>query len=133
MSPPNANQPTADYAVTCAAIADSDFLREEWQALQAEVAPSFFLDWLWIGTWLDTYHPDAIVVRISLAEQVVALGIFSRMPERRHIVLRSNISLLHQTGLSHQDQIWIEYNGLLAAQGHEARALSLAVQTVQKQ
>lgn len=122
-----------NYSVSLTPIADAAWLENDWRDLQAEVKPAVFLDWQWIGTWRDTYNPDAVVIRICLANTVIALGIFSRQVHRRHRVIHSRIALLHQTGVSHEDQIWIEYNGLLAVRGHEVAALALAVQTLQNE
>jgi CelD/BcsL family acetyltransferase involved in cellulose biosynthesis len=127
------SQTEGEYAASWARVADAATLEDDWRVLQAKVHPPVFLDWLWIGTWLDSYRPDAIVVRITLSGQLVALGVFCRQAHRRHKVLHSHIAFLHQTDLPEQDQIWIEYNGLLALAGHETAALALAIQTIQNE
>jgi len=128
------NQAGTDYRVSVAPLLDSDSLKTDWLALQSRSKPPFFLSWLWISCWLDSYSPNALVLRVTQSSgQLIALGIFVTQAQHRHKLLRSNVALLHQTGLAHEDQIWVEYNGLLTLPGHETSALALAVKTLQQQ
>jgi CelD/BcsL family acetyltransferase involved in cellulose biosynthesis len=96
-------------------------LAAQWRDLETRAAPNTFLSWLWMGTWLDCYRPDGYLVSVHAGGSPIALGLFAQ---------RDNVCLLHQTGIKAQDQIWIEYNGLLAEPGQEAPALLVAAQAM---
>ncbi|WP_199456950.1 MULTISPECIES: GNAT family N-acetyltransferase [unclassified Marinobacter] len=95
-------------------------LSTEWRELEKQANNTVFLSWEWIGVWLSVYQPDAKVIRVTDRGRLVGLGILSRSVERRHGLLYSRCLNLHQTGRDAEDQIWIEYNGFLAARGYEA-------------
>ncbi|EED33941.1 conserved hypothetical protein [gamma proteobacterium NOR5-3] len=120
------------YQVSIHPAALSSELETDWRALQTRVNPHVFLDWLWISTWLESYAPDARVLRIKQAGELKAVGVFGLTSESRHGLLQSTVALLHQTGVHHKDQIWIEYNGLLATEGHEDSALAAAIKVLQQ-
>lgn len=95
-------------------LSDIPALGRDWQLLEQKAEISFFLSWHWIGTWLEVYQPQVLVLRTENADGVVCgLGLISRNSERRHGLLRSDTLRLHQTGNWAHDQIWIEYNGFL--------------------
>lgn len=119
--------------VTSVSAATATSLEADWCALQTHAKPSIFLDWLWVSTWLSCCQPKALLVRVLHAGELVALGIFAQHTERRHKALKSRVCLLHQTGLRHDDQVWVEYNGLLSLPGHETAALAMAIKTLQSQ
>ncbi|MDB4476068.1 GNAT family N-acetyltransferase [bacterium] len=122
-----------DYSVEITSLTVSSELSHDWQYLQALASPSIFLDWLWLSTWLDSYKPTALVARVTLGNALVAMGVFAVHDERRHGFLRSRVALLHQVGNEAEDQIWVEYNGMLAAPEHEGIALKLACEALQRQ
>ena len=94
-------------------------LRDEWIELEGRSSPTVFLSWQWLGHWLRVYKPDALVLRVTEGERLVGLGLLVETDERRHGVLKSRCLRLHQTGHKLLDQIWIEYNGVLAGRGKE--------------
>jgi CelD/BcsL family acetyltransferase involved in cellulose biosynthesis len=87
-----------------------------WRDLEARAAPSFFLSWLWIGTWLAHLPKDAephlLVARTH--ERIVGMAVMCRGKAWR-LGLRPRARwLLHETGDPHFDRLSIEYNGILA-------------------
>jgi CelD/BcsL family acetyltransferase involved in cellulose biosynthesis len=91
-------------------------LETSWKELEARAAHSFFLSWLWIGTWLRHLpkgaQPHVLVAR--RAGKIVGLAIicprslwhFGLHPRARW--------LLHESGDARLDRLCIEYNGILA-------------------
>ena len=112
-----------NYSITLEPLTSPDALRESWQALETRGQPACFLRWYWIETWLETYSPQALLARVKLADETVALGLFVIRHETRRGLLRSRVAYLHQTGDPREDQIWVEYNGLLAEPQHRGPAL----------
>lgn len=99
-------------------------LEPEWRALEAESAPSFFLSWAWIGSWLETL-PTAARPQILSARQgtaTVALGLLCRRDVTRHGFVRSNGVFLNETGDPALDSLTIEHNGLLTRRDLDAGA-----------
>lgn len=92
-------------------------IEAEWQELERRSESSVFLSWQWIGTWLETYRPNACLLRVYRGERLIGLSVVVRGYERRHGILTSQCLRVHQTGQPNEDQIWIEYNGLLAERG----------------
>lgn len=107
------------YRVSIEPLRDPAGLASEWRTLEESADNSFFLSWHWIGTWLKVYRPDGEVIRARCNGSLVALGILVHKHERRHVLLKSNVVHLHQTGDPTRDQIWIEYNGLLCDRDHD--------------
>ena len=106
------------YNITCSALNDVAALRQEWLKLEGQADNSFFLSWHWLGAWLKTYRPDVEVLRAYSGDELVALALMVRTAETRFGILRSTVLRLHQTGKAEQDQIWIEYNGILTHPDH---------------
>jgi len=105
-----------------------------WCSLEASSDNSnFFLSWAWIGAWLRTYQPKVSLLELSAQGEVVALGLFIHKRQTRHGLLSSRTLRLHQTGCEQEDQIWIEYNGLLCAPGYESAAALATLDFFQQQ
>ena len=88
------------------------WLETSWKELEARVTHSFFLSWLWIGTWLrhipDGAQPHVLVARSS--SKIVGLAIICRRRAwslGRHARARW---LLNETGELRFDRLFIEYN-----------------------
>ena len=107
--------------VGVAAIDQAHDLEKQWRNLEAIWQPNVFLSWLWIGTWLNCQQPDGLLVNVRDGETLVALGVFGRIRDK---------ALLHQTGIEAQDQVWIEYNGLIAEPELGTPALLAVVRTL---
>lgn len=94
-----------------------DDIAAEWQQLESQAQCSVFVSWQWIGVWLQTWQPELMVLRVFMDDELVGLALFSSRFERRHSLIGSRVLRLHQTGIASQDQIWIEYNAVLAKRG----------------
>ncbi|WP_370145523.1 hypothetical protein [Bradyrhizobium elkanii] len=104
--------------VSLDALESIAWLETSWKELEARVTHSFFLSWLWIGTWLrhipDGARPHVLVARSS--GKIVGLAIICR---RRAWSLGPHARtrwLLNETGDTRFDRLFIEYNGILAEQ-----------------
>ena len=95
-------------------------LSEDWITLEENAETSFFLSWTWISTWLRTYQPEVDVLKVYCDERLVALSLLSRSDFSQWKRFHSRRLHIHQTGEPAQDQIWTEYNGILACPEHEA-------------
>ena len=109
---------TNDYQFTISALDDINLLEMDWLALEAKSSCNFFLSWLWISTWIETYHPELIILRAYHSGEIVAIAALVLNKQRRHWFLNSRTLHLHQTGDPEKDQIWIEYNGFLGKEKH---------------
>lgn len=87
-----------------------------WKLLEREAAPTFFLSWGWIGTWLRTL-PARARVRLCVirerGEDVAAFFLGDRFIVRHHVV-PSRALFLNQAGLDEDETLFIEHNGVLA-------------------
>jgi len=88
-----------------------------WLALEQRAGGSPFLSWAWIGGWLDQYAPAADLAEIWQGERRIGLALLGRSGGWGAPALH-----LHETGDPAADAIMIEYNGVLAVAGQEARA-----------
>jgi CelD/BcsL family acetyltransferase involved in cellulose biosynthesis len=102
--------------VSVQSLQDIGELEASWKELEARAAHSFYLSWLWIGTWLrhlpKRAEPYLIVARTS--GRIVGLAIACRRTAwrlRRQARVRW---LLHETGDVRFDRLFIEHNGILA-------------------
>lgn len=118
----------SQLSVTLQPLTSQDELGRKWLDLEQRAAPNFFLSWSWISAWLTTFGPPAEIIEACQDGRPVALGLLVRHVETRHRVLRVRQLRLHQTGRDAQDEIWIEYNGLLLdrAVASEARQACIA-------
>lgn len=103
-----------DLDISCLPLRDTDQLAEQWQALENNADCSFFQSWLWIGTWLQVYNPQVDVLKVSHQGDVIALALIACNQEVRFRFLKSTVAHLHETGNPQEDQLWIEYNGILS-------------------
>ncbi|MFZ2997467.1 GNAT family N-acetyltransferase [Sphingobium sp.] len=109
-------------------LPDRAALASRWQALEARShASSFFLGWTWTGSWLDSYgvRPDLLTVTDDQGRDV-ALALVGHALRPR---LTGRVATLHlnQSGDPTADRPYVEYNGLLSAQGQEADATVAAI------
>ncbi len=115
---------------TLAPVRDRAGLAAAWQDLQARADHSFFLSWSWVGTWLAglpaATEPLCVTARAGGA--VIGLGLFVPRRVVRHGVIRARTLHLHETGCPDDDQLTVEYNGLLVDRRapHEIAAACLA-------
>ncbi len=107
-------------------IADPAAIGPRWRAMeQAAQAPSFFLRWTWIGSWLDTlaaaHIPLPRLLAIAGADGDAALALIGEGRVRRLFGTVPAI-WLNEVGHGEGNHGFIEYNGLLCRAGKEAQA-----------
>ena len=109
---------TQTYCFRFERCQDRSQLEKDWLSVQNTADGSFFLSWMWVGTWLESLAPKAWVLRAFDEDQTLCgIGLFVFNKRKRLGVVSSNVLHLHETGVADQDQIWIEYNGLLTREG----------------
>lgn len=96
-------------------------LEKEWTDLETRADASFFISWVWIGTWLHTLPGDieTYFIRVTSNGRTLALTILVRNQIRRHWFIGSNALFLNSTGDPGYDEITIEYNSILAEKSLE--------------
>jgi len=90
-----------------------------WRDLESRAAPSFFLSWAWIGTWLDVTQLEPAVIMARSGGSLVGLALVNGS-RRRRLGLSWPALSLNEAGSAEQDCIMIEDNGFLAERGIEA-------------
>jgi CelD/BcsL family acetyltransferase involved in cellulose biosynthesis len=95
-------------------------LEQQWLDLQARAECSFFQSWGWMGHWLTDFGAalTPVVIRVWLDEQLVGLGVFLPRQIRRRALFHASAMFLNEYPFDGKNMV-IEYNGLLAARGHE--------------
>ncbi|WP_298401000.1 GNAT family N-acetyltransferase [Sphingobium sp.] len=103
-------------------LPDRATLAQRWQALEARSDASFFLRWVWIGAWLDSYpiRPELLAVTDEQGRDV-ALALVGHAMQPRLLGAVATLSL-NQSGDPQADRPYVEYNGLLAESGREGEA-----------
>jgi len=92
---------------------EKKLLADKWQTLEGKADNSFFLSWLWIGSWLDLVEGKIFVVECYQKDTLVGLGLFVEKTRKVFGVFPIKQWFLHKTGNEKQDQIWIEHNDFL--------------------
>jgi len=109
-----------NYRAESCVLEDPEELSQQWLTLQDQADCSYFLSWGWIGTWLQQIaiglRPQ--LVRVWHGDQLVGLAIFVPRAIKRRLVFSASALFLHEYPFDHKNMV-IEYNGLLAARGHE--------------
>ncbi|MGR5133840.1 GNAT family N-acetyltransferase [Vibrio alfacsensis] len=95
------------------------WLENTWRNLEERSNQGFFLSWTWIGTWLECFVDEFILVEARKGATVVGIGIFVKQTEKMSAIPIKTKYYLHRTGIQQQDQIWIEYNDFLMDSLHE--------------
>jgi len=110
-----------DYIVTSQVVESPDELEPEWLELQHRSDCSYFQSWGWIGTWLKQIALELkpVVIRVWHGESHVGTGLFVSRDIKRRIFVQSTAMFLNEYPFNGNNMV-IEYNGLLAAKGHEA-------------
>jgi hypothetical protein len=96
-----------------------------WGELEAKTAPTYFLTWGWVLTWLSCLPPEQAPFLAAIQEDGRTVGAFfvARRRVVRHGLLVSNLRLLNATGVERFDELCVEHNCILCTPG---TALSLA-------
>jgi hypothetical protein len=116
-----------EYDFTFLPLEDITTLSHQWLLIEQQSNCHFFLSWTWIRTWIETYRPNLKILRAYYKGEIVAVAGFVFMTEWRYHFLRSCTLHVHQTGVPDKDQIWIEYNGILAKKGHENAVIKASI------
>jgi CelD/BcsL family acetyltransferase involved in cellulose biosynthesis len=99
-------------------IASGDAMEAPWRELEGSGAGSFFTSWSWIGTWLATLPREVRPALLHAREGGRTVGLaVAVLGERRRLGFPSRSLHLNATGDPRWDCIFIEHNGLLAADG----------------
>jgi CelD/BcsL family acetyltransferase involved in cellulose biosynthesis len=101
-------------------VADLDRLGEAWCAIERHSEPSFFRSWGWIGCWLRHLPPgrQPLAAIATSGAEIVGLGVFVPVRQRRRWVLPARAWHLHACGEPALDSLFIEHNGLVADRAH---------------
>src|SRR5579872_3860719 len=94
-------------------------IRDIWLRLSAFSPPSYFLSWSWTDNWLHMLPPEVpLQLAVILAHDVPCAAFFlGSRRVRRHGFIRSDVRFLNVSGLSEYDELVIEYNSWLVADG----------------
>jgi CelD/BcsL family acetyltransferase involved in cellulose biosynthesis/acyl carrier protein len=88
-------------------------LRDWWTDLEHRADPTFFLSWMWIGTWIEQAGLPHSVLVGRQDGRIVCLGLLRKGVEWRHRAVRSRTIYLNETGNRDEDILYIEHNGFL--------------------
>ena len=95
-------------------------LANAWQALEAEASGSVFQSWSWIEHWLSSSHYPRGTILVRSQEFLVGIGILTLNHVNRPVFGQMPVLSVHENACEEEDQIYIEYNGLLCKLGYEA-------------
>lgn len=109
---------------------EGHLLELEWRALENKVHPEFFLSWTWVSTWLESYEPNVSVLKVFKKDNLIGLALVTSSKASRHTVMSFNSLQFQETGDSVKDQIWIEYNGILASSAVQSVVWELVLNSV---
>lgn len=95
----------------------------KWQTLYDEAGiENAFLDWFWIGAWLQqTKHLNIHQLEIYANDKRVAMG-FVCFHSNQVAGMSIKQAYLQRTGLQEFDQSWIEFNDILALPAYAAES-----------
>ena len=117
------SNPTNNLNDTVSLISDISALARKWRALEENADRSFFLSWEWVTTTLNVTTDPAYCAEVTDdTGNVIALGIFFAINERRRGVLKVRQLRLHETLSGQTKSIPAEYNELLCLSGMENAA-----------
>ena len=119
------------YDTSSSSVDNPDELEADWRDLQRRSDCSFFQSWGWIGVWLKQIVTGLrpVLVRVRHEGHLVGMGIFVPRDIRRRYLFRSNALYLHEYPCDGRNMV-IEYNGLLAARGHEQAVYASAIESL---
>ncbi|MPT47203.1 MAG: GNAT family N-acetyltransferase [Sphingobium sp.] len=108
-------------------ISDRDALARRWRAVEEQAdTPSFFLRWIWVGSWLSALQaaslpmPDILSMRDEGGTDI-ALALIGHGSVRRKLGHVPAL-WLNECGDAQGDRPYMEYNGLLVKAGAEDAA-----------
>lgn len=111
-------------------IDDLQQIEQIWCGLLETCEHEYFLSWGWMSTWLASLPPEVDVrLVVGLLEEQPALAFFLGANRRRKYgILPTRLLALNTTGIRHFDQLYLEYNSMLAIPSLEFDLEALLVQ-----
>ena len=108
------------YRTESCVITRSGDVENDWLDLQQRANFSYFQSWGWIETWLNQIATDLqpVAVKVWFDKRLVGIGLFLSKDIKRRIIFHSRAMFLNEYPFDGLNMV-IEYNGLLAAKGHE--------------
>ena len=118
-----------DYTVTSQIVAHSSELESDWLDLQQRSECSYFQSWGWMGSWLEQIANDLhpVAIKVWFDNSLVGISLFASRNIKRRIFFRSRAMFLNEYPFEGRNMV-IEYNGILAARGHEKAVNSKTVE-----
>ena len=100
-----------------------------WLSLEAASDSSIFQSWLWVSAWIAALPNtvDLRLLKISHQGEVIGLGVFGRVTQVRHGIIRSRMLCLSETGQPALDRLTVEHNDLLMRPGWETKIWQAAL------
>lgn len=117
----------SEYHVECHELDNLESLEKIWLDLQGRADCSFFQTWGWFEVWLSQVVGELspLIISVYFDNRVVGIGILISAKVKRHHVFHSRSIYLNDAPFLDNNLV-IEYNGLLAARGHESEVYSHA-------
>ena len=101
-------------ALSLSRVTDLWELEQRWRALEEKSAPSFFQSWSWVGCLAPERFSNPRLLAAKIDGCDVALALFNQGHSRL-----SPVTLwLGESGIPALDAVYIEHNGVLAADGY---------------
>jgi CelD/BcsL family acetyltransferase involved in cellulose biosynthesis len=115
-------------------LRDAADIEAFWKDLETRSEHSFFLSWLWIGTWLrhlpKGVKPYAVIARAD--DTIVGMAIVCRRRAWRLGPRSRTRWLLNETGDPKVDRLFIEYNGILADRSSADRIAAACLEALSR-
>ena len=102
-------------------VQDFAALESKWRDLEARSNASFFQSWTWTGCLAEQRFPDPVLVEARDQGRTIALALFNRVGRTLY---------LGESGDQVLDDIFIEFNGVLAESGREAELTQACLRAV---
>lgn len=118
----NEAETTQDYRVTLVPLHNLTDIESDWQTLAKQAEANCFLSWLWIKSWLQCIELQVNVAHVYYHDALVAMGLFTASDKKIFKLNDIKAAYLHQAGHPYLDDIWVEYNGLVAIPEHKCQA-----------
>ena len=116
--------------IEVSSLQGSQTLKADWQFLEHQAECSPFISWAWIEPWLEEValnNFEALLIKVTENNKLVALGLLHYGLETRRKLFRRTILFLNEMPLADNNMV-IEYNGLLVKKGYEERAWEIFIQ-----
>ena len=126
--------PVPYYRVESSIVQQLDDIRSHWLDLEQRADCAYFKSWGWIGIWLQQIALDMkpLVIKVWSGDLLVGIGLFVSKNVQRRLAIRSKAMFLNEYPFDDNDMV-IEYNGLLVAKGLESEVYNHTVLYLRKQ